>query len=106
MLAIHHRIAPQANCDAELQLSFEARSKSRLRCFTTTGEEVGLFLERGQPALADGDCLRAEDGRVVRVRARAEPLLHVRRIEREAVPFDGDEPALNRPQRMDGKDAG
>src|SRR5690606_31964245 len=53
------------------------RSKSRLRCFSTDGEEVGLFLERGQPPLADGDCLLAQDGRVVRVRARPEQLLHV-----------------------------
>lgn len=55
MLVIHSRIAPQSACDAELELTFEARSKSRLRCFTTDGEEVGLFLERGQPALADGE---------------------------------------------------
>ena len=52
MLVIHSRIAPQSACDAELELTFEARSKSRLRCFTTDSEEVGLFLERGQPALA------------------------------------------------------
>lgn len=59
MLVIHSRIAPQAAADAELELTFEARSKSRLRCFTTAGEEVGLFLERGQPALADGEFLLA-----------------------------------------------
>jgi len=77
MLVIHQRIATQATWDAELELTFEARSKSRLRCFTTQGEDVGLFLERGQPALFDGECLRAEDGRTVRVRARPEQLLHV-----------------------------
>ncbi|BAP78159.1 urease accessory protein UreE [Pseudomonas sp. MT-1] len=77
MLVIHHRTSPQANADAELELTFEARSKSRLRCFSTTGEDVGLFLERGQQPLHDGECLRAEDGRIVRVRARAEQLLHV-----------------------------
>src|SRR5690606_12018065 len=48
-----------------------------LRCFTTSGEEVGLFLERGQPPLRDGDTLLANDGRIVVVRARAEKLLHV-----------------------------
>jgi len=77
MLVIQHRIEPQPHWDEELHLSFEARSKSRLRCFSAAGEEVGLFLERGQPPLADGDCLRAADGRVVLVRARAEQLLHV-----------------------------
>ena len=77
MLVIHHRIQAQEHWDAELLLNFEARSKSRLRCFTTTGEDVGLFLERGQPALQQGDCLQALDGRVVRVCARPEALLHV-----------------------------
>jgi urease accessory protein len=77
MLVIHHRIAPTPECSAELHLSFDARSKSRLRCFSATGEDVGLFLERGQPPLYDGECLRAEDGRVVRVCALPEALLHV-----------------------------
>ncbi|OEO26904.1 urease accessory protein UreE [Pseudomonas sp. J237] len=77
MLVIHQRIAAQPDWDAELLLTFEARSKSRLRTFSTTGEDVGLFLERGQPPLYDGECLRAEDGRVVRVCARPEQLLHV-----------------------------
>jgi urease accessory protein len=77
MLVIHHRTAAQPTWDAELHLTFEARSKSRLSCFSTSGEEVGLFLERGQPALQDGECLRAEDGRIVRVVARPEHLLHV-----------------------------
>lgn len=77
MLVIHRRIEPRTEWDAELEMTFEARSKSRLRCFSSTGEDVGLFLERGQPPLADGDCLQAEDGRIVRVRARAEPLMHV-----------------------------
>ena len=77
MLVIHQRIPAQPDWDAELLLSFEARSKSRLRCFSTAGEETGLFLERGQPALADGDCLQAADGRVVRVIARPEALMHV-----------------------------
>ncbi|GAB3465487.1 urease accessory protein UreE [Azotobacter salinestris] len=77
MLMIRQRTAARPDWDAELELTFEARSKSRLRCFTTAGEDVGLFLERGQPALADGDFLQAEDGRLVRVRARPEKLLHV-----------------------------
>jgi urease accessory protein len=77
MLVIHSRIQPQESWDAELHLSFAARSKSRLRCFTVAGEDVGLFLERGQPALYDGECLQAQDGRVVRVSASPERLLHV-----------------------------
>ena len=77
MLVIHRRIDPQPDWAAELHLTFEARSKSRLRCFSAEGEDVGLFLERGQSPLYDGECLQAEDGRVVRVCARPEQLLHV-----------------------------
>ncbi|SDI03638.1 urease accessory protein UreE [Pseudomonas panipatensis] len=77
MLVIHQRIDPRERWDAELHLNYEARSKSRLRCFSGDGEDVGLFLERGQPPLADGDCLLANDGRVVRVCAAAEKLMHV-----------------------------
>ena len=77
MLVIHRRTAARPDWDAELELTFDARSKSRLRCFAGSGEEVGLFLERGQPPLHDGECLEARDGRIVRVRARPEPLLHV-----------------------------
>jgi len=58
MLVIHRRIAPQALWAAELLLNFEARSKSRLRCFSADGEDVGLFLERGQPPLHDGEFLQ------------------------------------------------
>ncbi|HAO74261.1 MAG TPA: urease accessory protein UreE [Pseudomonas sp.] len=77
MLVIRQRIAARPGWQAELELTYDARSKSRLRCFSTSGEDVGLFLERGQPPLADGECLLAADGRVVRVRARPEQLLHV-----------------------------
>lgn len=77
MLVIHRRIPATPDIDAELELTYDARSKSRLRCFSRDGEEVGLFLERGQAPLHDGECLQAEDGRRVRVVARPEQLLHV-----------------------------
>ncbi len=77
MLVVQSRCAPQDTWDAELHLTYDARSKSRLRATTSAGEDVGLFLERGQPPLADGDCLEARDGRIVRVVARPEKLLHV-----------------------------
>ncbi|EPF2038673.1 TPA: urease accessory protein UreE, partial [Pseudomonas aeruginosa] len=48
MLVIHQRLpARSPRWDEELHLTYEARSKSRLRCFAASGEEVGLFLERG-----------------------------------------------------------
>ncbi|GGM14470.1 urease accessory protein UreE [Pseudomonas asuensis] len=77
MLVIHTRLPSPALWDEEVHLTFEARSKSRLRTVTASGEDVGLFLERGQSPLFDGEGLQAEDGRIVRVCARPEALLHV-----------------------------
>ncbi|RQW29030.1 urease accessory protein UreE [Rhodobacteraceae bacterium CH30] len=63
--------------DAELVLSFELRSKHRLRTRTSSGEDAGLFLNDGLP-LRDGDVLQATDGRRVRVRAAIEAQIEVR----------------------------
>lgn len=56
-----------------MTLSFEQRQKSRLRCRLDNGEEIALVLPRGT-VLRGGDRLRAEDGRIVQVRAAAEPV--------------------------------
>ena len=74
MLVIESRSAPAPHHDAELVLPFELRQKSRLRTRLASGEEVGLFLPRGT-ILRGGDCLRSNDGRVVRVVAADEPLM-------------------------------
>jgi len=76
MLVISKVLPPQSRHDIELVLSFDLRQKSRLRTTLADGEEVGLFLERGR-ILRDGDCLQAEDGRIVLVRSKAEKVLHV-----------------------------
>ena len=76
MLTIQKRCAPRASFDAELVLPFELRQKSRLRTHSETGEEVGLFLPRGE-LLRGGDFLEADDGRVVRVSAKHEKVLHI-----------------------------
>jgi urease accessory protein len=57
-----------------LELPFETRCKSRLRTRLASGEEVGLFLERGA-VLRGGDKLAANDGRVVEVTAAPEKLM-------------------------------
>lgn len=78
MLVLTRRIAPPAAetpC-AELPLPFEYRQKSRFRTRMPDGEDVGWFIDRGQP-LRGGDGLQAEDGRTVRIVAAPEPLLHV-----------------------------
>jgi len=60
-----------------LTLDFGYRTKSRLRARLDTGEEVGLFLERGT-VLRGGQKLRARDGRIVEVVAAPEELLEAR----------------------------
>ena len=77
MLIAQRRIPPQVAADVELALPFELRQKSRLRTVLAGGEEIGLFLERGT-RLRDGDCLAADDGRVVRIVAAPEDLVEVR----------------------------
>jgi len=84
MLIVRTRTAPQSAFDAELVLPFELRQKSRLRTAVASGEEIGLFLPRGS-VLRDGDCLEADDGRVVRVTAAPENLLEARCADADAL---------------------
>lgn len=62
---------------AALCLPFDLRQRSRFRARLEDGTDVGVFLERGR-VLRDGDCLRADDGRCVRVRAADEAVATVR----------------------------
>jgi urease accessory protein len=84
MLIVQTRIAPQAHADAELSMPFEQRRKTRQRALLATGEEVGLFLDRGV-VLRGGDCLLSEDGRVVRVVAAAEALMEVKSTDADVL---------------------
>ena len=68
---ITQRIDTDRAVQARLVLPFEMRQRSRLRAQLDTGEEVGLILERGT-LLRGGDCLLADDDRVVEVVAAAE----------------------------------
>jgi urease accessory protein len=77
MLVVQVKLDATVPHDALLVLPFELRQKSRLRTTVAGGEEIGLFLERGT-VLQDGECLKAEDGRVVRVSAADENLIEVR----------------------------
>lgn len=62
--------------DGQLQLGFDLRRSGRLRTRLTSGEEVSVVLPRGE-MLRGGDLLAAADGRVIRVLAEPESLLHV-----------------------------
>jgi urease accessory protein len=74
MYVIEKRAEPGAPPKAHLVLSFEARCKSRLRTRLLSGEEVGLFMERGT-VLRGGDKLAANDGTVIEVVAAPEMLM-------------------------------
>ena len=76
MLNLKDRVPAPAKADAELALPYELREKSRLRATLSTGEEAALFLERGT-VLRGGDCLKGDDGRVIRVVAAPEAVLEV-----------------------------
>ena len=74
MHVIEKRAEGNAKASAHLVLSFEARCKSRLRTRLLSGEEVGLFMERGT-VLRGGDKLAANDGTVIEVVAAPEMLM-------------------------------
>jgi len=74
MLLIEQRAAVDAVSTEVLLLPFESRCKSRLRTHLASGEECGLFLERGG-VLRGGDKLLGNNGRVVTVIAATEALM-------------------------------
>ncbi len=76
MLTLVERCAAVAAPYGELVLPFDLRIRSRLRTRLASGEEAVLRTERGA-VLRGGDCLQSEDGRVVRVTAAAENVMHV-----------------------------
>ncbi|MBE0623219.1 MAG: urease accessory protein UreE [Burkholderiales bacterium] len=76
MLTLIQRCEPVAEPYGELVLPFDLRIRSRLRTRLTSGEEAVLKTERGL-VLRGGECLAAEDGRVVRVAAAAEKVMHI-----------------------------
>lgn len=76
MLTLKDRVPAGAAVDAELALPYELREKTRLRAALAGGEEVALFLARGS-VLRGGDCLKGDDGRIVRIVAAPEPVLCV-----------------------------
>jgi len=74
MLLIEHLAPPDTPATERLVLPFDTRCKSRLRTRLESGEEVGLFLERGG-VLRGGDKLLAKDATVVEVVAAPEALM-------------------------------
>jgi urease accessory protein len=77
MLVIERHATPDAVPTERLLMAFELRCKCRLRTRTESGEDVGLFLARGE-VLHHGDKLAANDGRTVEVVAAPEALMEAR----------------------------
>lgn len=77
MLLIEQRTSPETPATERLVLPFELRCKTRLRTRLENGEEIGLFLVRGE-ILRAGDKLLGNDGRVVEVVAAPEVVMEAR----------------------------
>jgi urease accessory protein len=77
MIVIVQRHTGTEPVQERLVLPFDLRCKSRLRAKLASGEEAGLFLDRGS-ILRGGDRLRGNDGRIVEVVAAPEQLIEVR----------------------------
>lgn len=86
MIVIEKFADPKAPASEKLELAFDTRCKSRLRTKLASGEDCGLFLERGT-VLRGGDKLLANDGRVVEVVAAPEALMEAAIDENEGDPL-------------------
>lgn len=76
MLTLNTKIEHAEKIDGELLLPYDQREKSRLRATMTSGEEVAVFTVRGT-VLRNGDLLRGDDGRVVKINAAREATYRV-----------------------------
>ncbi len=59
-----------------IELDWDTRQKSRFDAVDSTGRSIGVFLPRGR-IVRGGDVLVAEDGSLVAVKARDQPILVV-----------------------------
>ena len=74
-----HRLSgcwPKYEAAGTVTLYFEERHRRRIRLVTDQGEEVLLDLPKAV-AMTDGDGLRLQDGRWLKVQAAAEPVVEV-----------------------------
>lgn len=71
MLKVFEILQQPVETELVLTLPFELRQKSRLKARLNTDVEVGLMLPRGH-LLRGGDCLKAEDGSVIKIQAADE----------------------------------
>jgi urease accessory protein len=78
-----HRSAghwPMETAAGSITLEFDERHRRRIRLTTDQGEDILIDLPRAV-AMADGDALQLEDGRLLRFLAAAEAIVEVRHRE-------------------------
>lgn len=71
MLKVYEKLEQPQQSAITLTLPFDMRQKSRLKASLNNGIEIGMMLPRGH-LLRGGDCLRAEDGSIIRIEAAKE----------------------------------
>lgn len=76
MLKVYEKLPQPQPAENVLILPFELRQKSRLKARLNNGMEVGLFLPRGE-VLRGGDCIKAEDGTIIKIEAASEQVSKV-----------------------------
>ena len=76
MLTLHTKVDQVEKPNDELVLPFDLRQKSRFRAQMVSGEEVAVLTVRGT-VLRGGECLKGDDGRVVRITAAPEATYRV-----------------------------
>lgn len=76
MKELSERTAPVLKPEGIIRLSFDDRQRVRQRTHTISGEEIGIFIERGT-SLKGGEHLRSADGAVYRVEALPERVSNV-----------------------------
>lgn len=72
-LRLERRIATAQTITGTLCLTYEQRSRCRLRARLDDGREAAILLPRGE-TLREGDLLADAQGEVIRIHAAAEPL--------------------------------
>jgi len=72
---------------ASVELDWDTRQKSRFDTDDTQGRRIGVFLPRGT-TVRGGDVLVAEDGSVIKVIARPQPVLRITPCAEHGSPFD------------------
>ncbi|MDR1777233.1 MAG: urease accessory protein UreE [Desulfovibrio sp.] len=83
MLELTRNLGPTDAAVADrLQLDYASRCRARLKVRLESGVEAGLFLEYGR-VLNEGDVLTGDDGVLVRVECKPEPVITARTEDRQ-----------------------